>query len=258
MMDSLPAAFLPWQIGRPDVAFDLGESDLLSDSALWNCDLPANLQDAMNILDRQETDQHRVIHQLDSVPGRIEALAAQTHNKAAADVAFASGDSLALGREEGFFLEELNALNPASLPIHFGIGDSPAKSWQTAFDQFQRTTDHVQLLISQLARVETRLGGKLVGRTIINIKGDLQTDWEDPINPEQSALHLRSLRQALASRTALIKMLSFTVQGAFLAATWIGGPGSVLLALPATWRYIQAIMNQVSDAQRNATTLQEV
>lgn len=256
-MDNLPASLGAWQMERPDLAFDFSENDSMAGSALWSCDLPEGLPEAIQTLNRQESDMHRAIQRLERVPAQIESLVAQIQGTASPEVSFGPVSIVEIGQAEGFFIEDLKALDPANLPIHFGIGDSSSQSWKTAFDQFQKATDRIQFLINQLARVETRLGEKLIARTIINIKGDLQTEWEDPHNSEESALHLYSVRQALTSRAALLKMLSTAVQGALLAATLIGAPGSVLLALPATWRYIQTIMNQVSDSQQKISTTQE-
>jgi len=66
-------------------------------------------------------------------------------------------------------------------------------------------------------------------------------------------LHRQILSLTLESRLALLQLLAQTSAGAVALAAKFSLPGGTVLALPATWRYIQDVMQQaqkIADLQR--------
>lgn len=93
-------------------------------------------------------------------------------------------------------------------------------------------------LIQKIARMETRVGNRLVARSIVDWTGDVQTTWLAELTPADMQDHLDTVRLALASRCALLRLLVIVTSGALGLAIKAQVPGGQFLLLPAVYQYV--------------------
>ncbi|HHE71267.1 MAG TPA: hypothetical protein ENL34_03170 [Chloroflexi bacterium] len=98
--------------------------------------------------------------------------------------------------------------------------------------------------------VETEIAGEFVGLTTIDWSSDYQTAWQDGITADGMRLHLDAVRLALASRQALDRLVTVIVTGALELAVKAGIPGGHVLLLPAVYRYVRTILQQLQELER--------
>jgi hypothetical protein len=96
--------------------------------------------------------------------------------------------------------------------------------------------------------VETRAEGRLLARTIVGWGGDAGTAWAVPFDPAAATLHGRTLALALAARATLLRRLALAARGAATLGALLA-PGGALLALPAAWRFIGEVVDEVAAAR---------
>jgi hypothetical protein len=244
MKSMLPSVLGLWQFGSEELEINFdAASPATPESGLWLSVLPANVAEAEEAQRRLEENQEQAIRRLENIPAQLEQLADLARVKICGGPSFGQAQSMELAPPEAALLAEVERLGQRSYFESYDISRFPSQGWQAVMDPFQSAVDAIQQLVSCLSEVETRVGEKVVGRTKINFKGSLFTYWNTPLVLNESELHLSSVRQALASRAALIKMVSTTAQGAVLTAALVGAPGSALLVLPAVWRYIQTVLD---------------
>jgi len=123
--------------------------------------------------------------------------------------------------------------------------------WKQAAEELREFLQDVQRFVSYYAWIETKIEGKLVARTIVSWTGDFQTEWNFPIPSGIERLHARSLQLALASRTALLRTTTLILTGAILTLPLLVHPGNILLTLPAVWRFIQRLRQELAQTQQN-------
>jgi hypothetical protein len=236
--DSFLSYFGRWQAAEDGVAYGLaGDGSGIGDM-LWRCDLPSDVRQARQALERIENEQRLAFRQVEDLPRQIERILQIEQGRAS----FEAGSSQALSPAENEFLAAVQEFDSVTFRVSFEVYARLPGNWPAVFARFQAALDEIQGLLSRYARVETRVGGALLGRTLINLKGDLRTQWTHPYQAQAGDLHLRSVQQALASRLAMIQTLSSVVQGAVLAAALAGAPGSAVLLLPAVWKYARSLI----------------
>jgi hypothetical protein len=100
-------------------------------------------------------------------------------------------------------------------------------------------------LVTCLAWVETTLEGRPLGRTVVSWSGDMKTTWAPGLPPAQVDLHSRSLKAALVSRLALVRIASLTMQTAMRAAALAALPAGALWALPGAWKAVAQLIGEL-------------
>ena len=143
-------------------------------------------------------------------------------------------------------IAELRGEAPRSLP--FGLGETLAGAWDEAVDRFRAGADWLRRLALGEAWVETRLGERWLGRSAVGWGGDAETVWAAGLDPATAALHGRAVALALASRVTTLRRVALAARGAVTLSALLA-PGGVLLALPAAWRFIADVIDEVEAAR---------
>jgi hypothetical protein len=90
----------------------------------------------------------------------------------------------------------------------------------------------------------------LLARTAVGWSGDSDTIWASGINPQQSELHRRALNTAVRSKLLRVRIFSTVGSGAAKLAVLFTTPAGAVLALPAAWKFVTEILQQIKDYQK--------
>lgn len=118
----------------------------------------------------------------------------------------------------------------------------------TAPGRLERALLHAGDLARGRARIETRIAGVIVARSITALSGDTEL-WISPgLSSEGAGLHARSVAIALRTRHAWARILA-------MAVTWcgrlaaLGGPAAGVAALPILWGFLRDVLREVRDRE---------
>ncbi|HMQ33976.1 MAG TPA: hypothetical protein PKD53_24805 [Chloroflexaceae bacterium] len=228
----------PWR-ARPagPASFGAGGEDAPA-GPVWLVDLPADRAAAAAALALAEADLRRHEAAVDGAPARIAALA--TGGGAAS---FGAGGLAAPERELLAMLDELRA-GPAGEPgASFGAG--AGTGWAEAAGRLRAFIAQARETAGSYAVVETRVAGVLAARTSVGLAGDMRSLVGRAALGETAALHRSSLALALRSRAALLKTCGTALRGAAIVATMVGSPAGAVLALPAAWRFVERLLEDL-------------
>jgi hypothetical protein len=118
-------------------------------------------------------------------------------------------------------------------------------NYRELYSQCQALLAQFQMLVRPVARVETLMGGRLVGLTAIDWSGDHRTIWMEDSVPDQMEAHLATVRLALASRQVLLRLFGVVVTGAVGIAVKAHIPGGQILLLPAVYRFVRDVLQEL-------------
>jgi len=248
----LPPIFQHWQTAPAqtgdEISFDTATAPG-EPASLWSLELPDNPEEAETALAQAEAQLQATQALLNEAPDRLEAFISrlQSGTDAHFSVESFAVEGVPGQPAEADLLPWIEYFEPGQISFDGqGITQGQARE---AFDQLRQMVDGLLGQILYLAQVETRLGGDLLARSLVNWKGDLDTTWGEATSPEEHDLHQRSLALALASRIAMLRVIMTTTQGAAKIAALITAPGGALLALPAAWKYVSKILSEVEKYQ---------
>ena len=228
------------------VAF--GQPPQRAEGPTWQANLPANSAEASVELARAEARVKAADQALPEAAERLEQLAVAQ----GAGTSFAAGPATGAtwGEPERELVALLGEIGTGGTATSFGLMDMAKAGWGEASEWFSSAA--ASLLPTTLqARVETSAGGTTVARTKVGWTGDCATVWSSQSGGSQATLHLRTVTLALASRVALVRTLALALQGAGLIAVAVGIPGGPLLALPAVWRFITRVQDEITANREN-------
>ena len=134
-------------------------------------------------------------------------------------------------------------------PVSFGVEGFASEAWEKARDEFEAFLGQLQREVLNLAWVETSAGTLLLARTVVGWSGDSDTLWAGDATPEQKQLHRRALATAVKSRLLRLRIFSTVTSGAAKLALLFTTPAGAVLALPAAWKYVNEILQQVKTYQ---------
>jgi hypothetical protein len=146
-------------------------------------------------------------------------------------------------------LDETAGRGPGDPSVSFGPIASVTGAWDRASAGFRDYCGQVRGLVVRETLVETEAGGRLLARTALGRAGGMATAWRAGIGADEAALHGRTVALAIASREAMLGTLVLAVRGARLLAATAMGPGGVLLALPAAWRFVEDVRAEAGEAR---------
>jgi hypothetical protein len=233
-IEGAPAPPGPWATrSRPTLAFS-SQAPLAPDEPLWKAEYPEDLAAARRALRDAEAILQAQAQALDAVPTRLRQIASSG--------AGFSNDMAASERELIGMIYELQG-RPAAQS--FGLGSTVRSTWNDATEQFRRFTARVYETISRYAMIETRQAEALIGRTRVGWSGDMHSHLQIALSPEQADLHQRTVALALQSRATLLKNVAMVGRGAAILATMISSPAGAVLAMPAAWKYIDSLLQEL-------------
>ncbi len=250
-----PPIFQNWQTAPvqsgDEISFDVATAPG-EPASRWSLELPAKPEEAEAALAQAETQLRATQALLDEAPDRLDAFVSRLQSGTDAHFSIESFavEGVPGQPAEADLLPWIEYFEPGQISFDGqGITQGQAKE---ALDQLRQMIDGLVGQILYLAQVETRQGGALLARSLVNWKGDLDTSWGEAISPEQHDLHQRSLALALASRIAMLRVIMTTTQGAAKIAALIAAPGGALLALPAAWKYVSKILSEIEKYQTSS------
>ena len=224
-----------WTVPTPaEVSFDMQTAEV-PDEPAWRVQLPAALPDAQAILDAQNQTLRQSESDLFSAERRLAQLS--LYGAEEAGVAFA-----ALPAPEA---ELLATLSDIESPISFESPGSEERARQETSSQWRVFVGQVRRMVSHYARVETEMGGTLIGHTTVGWTGDFDTTWRADVASDSMGLHHQSVQLALGSRLALIRLLTIVGTGATKLALRLTVPGAQLLVLPAAWKFVRDVLEEL-------------
>ena len=167
---------------------------------LWQADLPRSASQSRQIL---QANQSLLLSASQALPEAERRLAAQT---------------------------------PADLPFaNQPAGQSFSAPWdllgdlQTGAAEAARFFDAMRLALAPQARVETSLGGRVVGRSELSWNGSVQNAFIPNLSPQQAARHRQVLAQVMLSRQSVMRLgVLIAASAASLASSAFTGPLSLL------------------------------
>lgn len=175
---------------------------------------------------------------LDTVPGRLDALLRRGLPRPA-EPSFSTAVSGGLPDAERNLL---HWTAPTRGEVSFAAGERPDLG--RLHDEIEDAIKRVTRLVTHVAWVETRAGGRLLGQTVVGWTGATRTLRSADATCEQTLLHQRNVTVALASRLGLLRMMVVVGQGAALLLSATSGVGAAA-ALPAVWRFVRQVLEEV-------------
>lgn len=226
------------------VAFDASPKTSAAQPPAWRLALPAGRGLAEDRLALAEASLDGLERALDQSVPRLRRLTAR--EVMADGVAFDAAASPDLPAAEAELLAALQGTDrDAGLP-NFGVMDQLLlPSWEEAGATVERLLRQAERLVAHYAWIETAVAGRLIGQTAVTWTGDLRTVWPAGIGAEEQRLHERSVRLALATRTATVRIIAVVTAGAVTIVPLLATPGSAILALPAIWKFIGRIRSEL-------------
>jgi len=126
------------------------------------------------------------------------------------------------------------------------------KGFQEARQRWLAFVEQVQQMVAHYARVETTIAGAPVGLTRVRWAGDFETFWVPGMPALSREVHHETVNLALASRIALLRVVSVITTGAaglILKAVALP-PGGQVLLIPAARRFILDVMTVLREGRR--------
>jgi len=233
---------------RRAVAID-PPSATVADAPRWRANLPADPRLASVHLAGGEAGLAAAERGLARAEDRIAALVrAQT-----AGPAFDVSAGVPVAPPEAELLALVREIQQGAPAVSFGVGEAVAGGWEGATRRFQAVVDRLVHVVAHEAWVETRIEGRLLGRTAVGWTGDLETVWGGSPGPAQLALHRRALALALASRQTLLRTFVVAARGAVTLSVLLTAPGGALLALPAAWKFVDQVVAELGRHEERAS-----
>ena len=219
------------------VSFDLGGATSPK-AAVFVSDLPVNQQQANLEIDRSEAALQANLASLDVAQARLDSLV----NSQAGGISFSLPD-YPPGSPESQLMDMLGVSKPGGEwdITSFEAGEVRSNQWEKAAAEFQEFMHRLNQVVGHFAWVETQVSGRLVVRSSVGWTGNLETAWNTLPNPDLAALHQRTLKLALTSRTAMLRAFGVITAGAVKLTALVASPAGAILALPAAWNFIRQV-----------------
>jgi len=223
-----------WQIeAAPVASFAAGEGGATTPA--WHVVLPETLAEAQAILADRASCFQFALADLERVKGELESLVAE------GEIAYAAtSDKLSVYRAE--LLKAVHAAQAYSFEQRLSVGLLEDRQ---SYAQWVAFVEQVEKLVGSYAHVETVRGGRMIGRTAVSWMGDFDTWWRSTATVEERDLHQQAVHLALESRTALVRVATIVVAGAFEIAAKASIPGAQVLLLPAVWRFVRDVLAEL-------------
>lgn len=210
---------------------------------VWRVDLPTDPNQAQEHISRRTEQVRETAAALESIPQRIDQMAARWHTVGESVASFDAG-AAPLPAPEAELLRLLGSIEAKEAPLSFGRDRLQAGELDQVDEQFQTASQRLLRLFSHFAWVDTLAQGQLLGRTEVGWTGSMNTAWAEHLEEWQMNLHRRNLETALAARNTSLRTLSVSIQTAVKLSVLLAAPGGALLALPVAWKFVNQILVQ--------------
>jgi ketosteroid isomerase-like protein len=214
-------------------------SEAVVDAPLWRANFPDDERKATALLVNSEARLVSAQKELGTVLDRIDLLIPATDSEVKASLAFDVSEGQGLAPPEQELLTSLAALQNGGQAESFGLGAE-------RFEPFHSFAERLQGVTAHDARIETQIQGQTIAQTVVSFTGDVHSVWQEGVNVAQVALHQRTLALTLGSRNTIFQTFSVAIQAALKLSVLLALPHGVILALPATWKFIHQRLGQAS------------
>jgi hypothetical protein len=212
---------------------------------VWSVNISGDLRQAAADLDEGLARVDASRDALAAARTRLDALVAQPPSTTGVSFAVASAEP-DLPAPEQELLKQLATMKGEEAAVSYGLFGLPSRDdLGAAEEQFKAVMARIAQSLFYYALVETRVEARLMGRTSISWSADAKTLWQLDGRAEVFALHRRSLRLAVESRNAMLRMFMLTAQAAVKLSVLLATPGGQLLALPAAWKFINQVLAEI-------------
>ncbi len=257
-----------WQVPeRPArdeaVAFSVGEAKAPAEpeAPTWRVSLPDSPEAAQAILQRQSRAMQLAQRDLQRVERQLTAFDPQEQERGIG-VPFSTADDLAAPKSD--LLQSIARYQPVpeTEVVAYGLFSwrkdrkkaeekeaevkvALAPEDRQTMAQWRAFMEQVRRTVGNYAHVETEIGALRVGATAVGWTGDFTTTWAMDVAPVAMRVHTQSVHLALASRIALLRIVSVVTTGAAGLALKAAVPGGQVLLLPATWRFVRDVLAEL-------------
>ena len=262
LVTSLPSVFQNWQgVVSPATAGEVSFGLDTVEITRWQMELPPDYQEANDLLAQSEAQVSSTQQALEQAPSRLYRLIADLGRHRSGPLSFdlPTEAAAALPPAESELLSWLEDAQPE--PVSFGLPGLPALPRKELLDaglQVQQALTGMLQQVLYLAWVETKIGERILARTVVNWGGDSDSVWNPALLPDEIRLHRRSLGLAVISRLALLRLIMTVTQGAAKISILIAAPGANLLALPAAWKFVNRVLAEIETYKSNLSKAQEI
>ncbi len=239
------------------VAFSVGEAKTPAEpeEPTWRISLPDSPAAAQAILQRQSRAMQLAQRDLQRVDRQLTAFDPQEEERR---VSFSTADKLSAPKSD--LLRSIARYQPApeTEVVAYGLfrrkraeeEDAEVKAALAPEDrdtmaQWRAFVEQVRRTVGNYAHIETEMGAVMVGSTAVGWTGDFTTTWAMDVAPAAMRVHTQSIHLALASRIALMRVISVVTTGAAGLALKAAVPGGQVLLLPASWRFVRDVLAEL-------------
>lgn len=238
----------PWQASAaPPLSFGVEET---VDVPVWRVNLPADETLAWQAVAMAQAQLTLSEEALARLPTRLDSLVSASVTQGALSFGASEHGLPETGAEATLFdlLDQARALEQGRA-VSFGVGEMASEAWEQARAQFDAFVRQLQQEILHLAWVETKIAGELHARSVMGWSGDAETVWQVDVSAVHRDFHLQTLRLAVQSRLLRLRMFTTVTSGAARLSLLLASPLGAWLALPAAWKYVTEILNQIKTYQ---------
>lgn len=239
------------------VAFSAGEAQAPAEpeEPTWRISLPDSPAAAQAILQRQSRAMQLAQRDLQRVDRQLTAFDPQEEERG---VSFSTADELSAPKSD--LLRSIARYQPApeTEVVAYGLfrrkraeeEEAEVKAALAPEDrdtmaQWRAFVEQVRRTVGNYAYIETEMGAVMVGSTAVGWTGDFTTTWAADVAPAAMRVHTQSVHLALASRIALMRIISVVTTGAAGLALKAAVPGGQVLLLPASWRFVRDVLAEL-------------
>ena len=133
--------------------------------------------------------------------------------------------------------------------VAFGVGDDAGWSAQ-AMQELATLLDRLRSWIAPTALVRTSSGDVAVAVTALRWAGRTTTAVAAGAGAPELRLHHDVVELVAASRRAVVRVAGLAAEGVVRIGSRLALPGGPLIALPATWRFVHRVVDEMEGARR--------
>jgi hypothetical protein len=229
-----------WRADRPRAG---AQPDPDPDTITWHGDVAA-VSDLGDL-------RRRVDAATDALPDASGRLL-RTAGEAGGSVSFGppgGGGAAAPDPAERELLAWLDECSAADGRVAFGGPEAPAW-WTRAERELADLLERLRSWVAPTALVRTTSGDRAVALTAHRWSGRTVTAAAAGASGPELRLHDDLLELVAASRRIVVQVVGLAVEGAVRIGSRLALPGGPLLALPATWRFVHRVLDDVEGARR--------
>ncbi|HEX6569422.1 MAG TPA: hypothetical protein VF015_09660 [Acidimicrobiales bacterium] len=227
-----------WQPGHPPIGDD---ADADPDTGRWHVDVSAEAD--LRAL-RRRAD--RATDDLPTVAGRLAGAVGEAGRAAAFGVPGTGSGARSPERE---LLAWLDRGMVADERVAFGGPQD--LGWRVrAQRDLADLLDRLRSWLAPTAMVRTATGDRAVALTAHRWSGRTATAAAARASPPELRLHIDAVELVAASRRTVVRVVELAAEGVARIGSRLVLPGGPLLALPATWRFVHRVLDEMEGARR--------